>query len=224
MRLELKEMLKPVSLGLDCYNFRGSALGDWPASTWQALPFSRPPNVSWAFSEKLILNVQAWRLRNICFFLSCSDHEGGSENRKQQSRPHAALAPALTLSAPLRAEWYQRRRLNGSSDEFPGFVRWRKFTGHTICLRVSHFVEDSTWVPPLIPLLMRLCHDLCWFFFFFEKARHYCSSTRYKSRSSSVKSVQDRMQRLIFCRRDLIQKYHSGSHGGWFRYQRLSLH
>lgn len=56
-------------------------------------------------------------------------------------------------------------------------------------------------------LLGYLLSYLCWwdyvmicivFLFFFEKARNYHSSTRYKSSSSSVKRVQDRMQRLIF--------------------------
>lgn len=103
----------------------------------------------------------------------------------------------FTLSASLRAEWYQRRRLNGSSDELPGFVQWRKFTGHNLSQgfslcgefylgTISHTIADEI---------------MSWFvliFVFFEKAHHYHSSTRYKSRSSSIKRVQDRMQRLIF--------------------------
>lgn len=60
------------------------------------------------------------------------------------------------------------------------------------------------WRIPLEYLLSYLCWwdyvMICidFFFFVFDKAHHYHSSTRCKSCSSSVKRVQDMMQRLIF--------------------------
>lgn len=87
---------------------------------------------SWTLAEHLLRNLSytfKHEGQNFFFFLSYSDLKVKSENRKA-----AVLvlhcSNALTPSMSLRAGWYQRRRLNGSSDELPGFVWWRKFTGH----------------------------------------------------------------------------------------------
>lgn len=57
MYFELKEMLMPVFLWLNCYNFRGFRFKVWPASVWEASPEQDTP----ALAEHLY--VKAWTLR-----------------------------------------------------------------------------------------------------------------------------------------------------------------
>lgn len=87
----------------------------WPASTWQASPAPGLPELSSG-------------TKVVSFCLSRSDL-GEWKQEGSSASPALQLLRAL-FSLPLHAGWYRSGRLNSSSDEFPGFVWWRKFAGH----------------------------------------------------------------------------------------------
>lgn len=112
----LKEMFKPVCIRQYCDNYR-------LRSTSSAS--QRPPNIWRELSEKWILNIRVLKV-----IITWSWGVGVKTGRSGSTNP------TLRLHAPysfhIYTELYQKRRLNGSSDELPGFVLWRKCTGHNL--------------------------------------------------------------------------------------------